>query len=105
MTPTLTPAYAEGVLSWQSFDTGIAKVDNSGMVSGVAEGLTVITVTAVNGISSNPCKVTVTPNPSGINDIITGTSTGSPVFSLSGQRLAAPRKGINIIGGRKVIVK
>ena len=27
------------------------------------------------------------------------------VFSLSGQRLTAPRKGLNIIGGRKVIVK
>ncbi len=29
----------------------------------------------------------------------------SPVYSLSGQRLAAPKKGINIINGRKVIVK
>ena len=27
------------------------------------------------------------------------------VFSLSGQRLETPKKGINIIGGRKVIVK
>ena len=28
-----------------------------------------------------------------------------PVFSLFGQRLAAPRKGVNIVGGRKVVVK
>jgi hypothetical protein len=27
------------------------------------------------------------------------------VYSISGQRLSAPRKGINIINGRKVIVK
>ena len=27
------------------------------------------------------------------------------IYTLSGQRLAQPRKGINIIGGRKVIVK
>ena len=27
------------------------------------------------------------------------------VYSLSGQRLAAPRKGVNIIGRKKVIVK
>ena len=29
----------------------------------------------------------------------------APIFSLSGQRLDKPRKGINIIGGKKVIVK
>lgn len=28
-----------------------------------------------------------------------------PIFSLSGQRLDKPRKGINIIGGKKVVVK
>ena len=27
------------------------------------------------------------------------------VYNLSGQRLTAPRKGINIINGRKVVVK
>ena len=29
----------------------------------------------------------------------------APIFSLSGQRLDKPRKGINIIGGKKVVVK
>jgi hypothetical protein len=29
----------------------------------------------------------------------------SPVFNLAGQRLQTPQKGINIIGGKKVIVK
>ncbi|MBR6866672.1 MAG: hypothetical protein IKN02_00385 [Prevotella sp.] len=29
----------------------------------------------------------------------------APVYSLSGQRLAAPRKGLNIRGGKKIIVK
>jgi len=29
----------------------------------------------------------------------------APIFSLSGQRLAAPKKGINIVGGKKVVVK
>ena len=29
----------------------------------------------------------------------------APVYNLSGQRLTAPRKGINIIGGKKVVVK
>ena len=29
----------------------------------------------------------------------------APVYSLSGQRLAAPRRGVNIIGGKKVVIK
>ena len=47
----------------------------------------------------------VNSNPSDINDVQTTGRIETSVFSLSGQRLAAPRKGINIIGGRKVIVK
>ena len=30
---------------------------------------------------------------------------GTKIYSLSGQRLTAPRKGINIVGGKKVLVK
>lgn len=33
------------------------------------------------------------------------TETKQPVFSLSGQRITAPRKGVNIVGGKKVVVK
>jgi len=32
------------------------------------------------------------------------TGQDAPVFSLSGQRLAAPKKGVNIVGGKKVVV-
>ena len=32
-------------------------------------------------------------------------SKAAPVYSLSGQRLSQPQKGINIIGGKKVVVK
>lgn len=37
--------------------------------------------------------------------VITAIYDTVPVFILSGQRLAAPRKGVNIIGGKKVVVK
>lgn len=43
--------------------------------------------------------------PSVIDDIRTESSKDVPVYNLRGQRLAAPQKGINIIGGRKVVVK
>jgi len=35
----------------------------------------------------------------------TDATANEPVYTLSGQRLKAPRKGINIVGGRKVVVK
>lgn len=43
---------------------------------------------------------------SGIEDVVVdGIEENVPVYNLSGQRLTAPKKGINIIGGKKVIVK
>ncbi len=42
----------------------------------------------------------------GITDIeATDQAAGKKVYSLSGQRMAAPRKGVNIIGGKKYVVK
>ena len=42
----------------------------------------------------------------GITDIdATGQAAGKKVYSLSGQRMAAPRKGVNIIGGKKYVAK
>ncbi|MBQ9646249.1 MAG: BspA family leucine-rich repeat surface protein [Prevotella sp.] len=41
----------------------------------------------------------------GVSPVVAGHDTDAPVYSLSGQRLAAPHKGLNIVGGRKVIVK
>lgn len=43
---------------------------------------------------------------SGIEDVVVdGIEENVPIYNLSGQRLTAPKKGINIIGGKKVIVK
>lgn len=43
--------------------------------------------------------------PSGISTIRTEQKANEAVYNLSGQRLAAPRRGLNIIGGRKVVMK
>ncbi len=103
LTPEITPANAKTTLTWTSDDPTIATVAD-GVVTGKSEGLTVIYVTTDNGLRSKPCKLTVTPDPSGINDL-QADNNSTPVYSLSGQRLAAPRKGVNIVGGRKVVVK
>ena len=43
---------------------------------------------------------------SGINDVVTDAiDSNAPIYNLRGQRLAAPQNGINIIGGKKVLVK
>lgn len=44
--------------------------------------------------------------PDGINDINADLNSGKAViFNLAGQRLAQPQKGLNIINGRKVVIK
>ena len=41
----------------------------------------------------------------GIRSINANDRQDAPVYSIAGQRIAAPQKGINIIGGKKVVVK
>jgi hypothetical protein len=47
-----------------------------------------------------------TGDPSGIKSAEMGKKmAGNAVYNLQGQRIAAPRKGMNIIDGKKVILK
>ena len=41
----------------------------------------------------------------GIRAITIDNDADAPIYNLRGQRLTAPQKGINIIGGKKVVVK
>lgn len=43
--------------------------------------------------------------PSGITTIRTAQNANGAIYNLSGQRLATPKKGLNIIGSKKVVVK
>ena len=46
------------------------------------------------------------PKASGIEGVVAdGIEENVPIYNLSGQRLSTPKKGINIIDGKKVIVK
>lgn len=54
--------------------------------------------------------VVVTPDPDtyvpdAIRALATGTASAPAIYNLAGQRLSALQKGINIVGGRKVLVK
>ena len=54
LTTTLTPANANNYnLTYESSNTGVATVDNTGLVTGVSEGTATITVTdSVSGVSA-----------------------------------------------------
>ena len=44
-------------------------------------------------------------DPTAIDGVVTDIKDDAPIYNLNGQRLDKPRKGINIIGGKKVIVR
>ena len=41
----------------------------------------------------------------GIRAVTIDMNDGAPVYNLRGQRLTGPQKGVNIIGGKKIVVK
>ena len=50
-------------------------------------------------------SIKVMGDSTGIEEITTGESAAQGIYDLSGRRLSAPVRGINIINGRKVLVK
>lgn len=90
-------------IKYSSSDEQVALVTSRGVVTAKQPGTTNITVT-VDGQFTATCKVTVEES-TGINEVESKRTADGHIYSLSGQRLAAPKKGINIINGRKVIVK
>ena len=57
---TAEPSYAKYTLTWTSSDEAVATVNETGTVTGIAEGTCVITATSDNGITAS-CTVTVHP--------------------------------------------
>lgn len=90
-------------ISFESSNTKIVTVSERGIVTGISKGTATITVTVDDKFTAT-CKVTVEES-TGINEVESQRTADDHIYSLSGQRLAAPKKGINIINGRKVIVK
>jgi hypothetical protein len=116
LTATVSPANAANkAVTWASDDETVATVDETGKVTGVAAGSTVITVTTVDGGKTATCAVTCKLLPFTIanvddwNNAITvingldGGSAGSPeVFTLqiTGDfSVAGLPSGSNIDGG------
>lgn len=86
LAPELTPAGAQGVITWSSSDEAVATVDASGTVTAVSKGDCTIKAEA-NGVSAET-TVTVTVAPTGItlaqsSGILTiGNSTQLKVYTV-----------------------
>lgn len=52
-----------------------------------------------------PIDITRAAPLSGISTVMMGEKRDVPIYTTSSQRLAAPHKGINIIDGKKIVVK
>jgi hypothetical protein len=50
-------------------------------------------------------KKIVEIDPAGIDQIMIDGQNNAKIFTLDGKRISKPQKGINIIGGKKVVVK
>ena len=54
----------------------------------------------------NKSSVVWAETPAGISDMTMDNKPSKTlIFNVAGQRLAAPQKGLNIINGRKVLIK
>ena len=106
LTPTIEPADAVTELTWASDDETIAKVTSSGMVAGIKAGTAIITVRTSNGLKAE-CFVIV-EDPTGIEDVKADGRTNVPIYTVSGQKVTGSlkgKKGVYIVGGKKVVIK
>jgi len=82
-TITLTDAGSVGTGSWSSSNTGIASVNTSGIVTGIASGSVTITYTATNSCGSASTYSVITVNSLPSAGTITGTYTVCPASTTT----------------------
>lgn len=91
-------------LIWSSSDESVLFVDMySGIFIGLEEGEAMLTVETADGVSAS-AKVIVGDG-AGVDSILNDDGKETIIYDLFGRRLDSPRKGINIVNGKKVIVK
>ncbi len=69
-----------------------------------AEGVTILGIGSVYNDNKQVFPIAINPEQTGISKINAGNGA-AVIYDLQGRRLSAPVKGINIINGRKVLVK
>ena len=104
---------SNNVISWEAAENAImyavfkdnvivgVTAETSYMVEDVSAGYTVRAANAMGGFG----KTVSVDDPSAIESVTAAASADTKIYNLAGQRLKKAGKGINIIGGKKVIVK
>ena len=90
---------------WTSSDESVATIDSGGKVTAIKAGQTVVTATAVNGLTGT-CMVTVTDVQTGVEEIPAVSEEGE-CYDLYGRVIKGkPERGSIVVrGGKKVLVK
>eukprot|EP01035_Chromulina_nebulosa_P028836 gene28836-38127_t len=107
-TTTLSNSVTSG--TWSSSATGIATVNSSGIVTGIAAGTANISFTVTEACGSVTTTMVVTVNPLASTDVITGLSSvceGSSTIlanAATGGIWTSSATGIATIGGTGVVV-
>lgn len=93
----------------QDGDTKLVVVNNSKNLKTLYEdGAEKIVVTGIVNTNNNGYQIKLIKNaeyPTGINDIIADGQADGRIFNIAGQRIEKTQRGINIIGGKKLMVK
>lgn len=96
--------------SWSSSNTNVATVDKRGVVTAIALGTAVITLTSDNGETAK-CTITVVEELDGIQSVVTLPEVFD-VYNLQGHKVRSKAtdlkglsKGVYIINNKKVLVK
>ena len=91
---TVSPSNATNKnVNWTSNATGVATVNNSGVVTGVSAGTATITATTVDGNKTATCTVSVTAN-SGTEETFSITYTDIPTTYQTGDTVYTADSGI-----------
>lgn len=99
-TGTLEADFTENLLIEQVYKVGTSVKD--------FEGLTInskFTVTVEQGGEKKTVNFVVNIDPASIDEIVANGAAQSAVYNLQGRKLSAPVKGINIVNGKKILVK
>ena len=83
-------------VEWSTSDETVATVDEQGLVTAVAPGTVIITVSTTDGSDlSATCTITVSPKVGIFH--VNATNGEGQIFTLDGRKLNTLQKGINIV--------
>ena len=93
----------------QDGDTKIVVVNNGKNLKALADNaVEQVTVTGIVNTNNDAYQLKLTKqavDTAGINDLTIDRQGDSRIFNLAGQRVEKAQKGVNIVGGKKLLVK